>query len=154
MIQQTSIDAYEKLKESKVLGKLQLEVAEILIKSGPLTQGEVVIRSSRRNRGSSITPRFAELEDAGVIEHCGSRECTVTKNDCLVWKYTGRIPESKKSKKHLRVLFMVEADGKILPNPALNFWDAKKAASSYTSSKVIRFIEARKQTQQQERQPK
>jgi len=84
MEQQTSIDAYNYLKDTGKLGKLQKEVYLYLLDHPNSTQSEV--SSGLNKQRGSVNPRFGELYSKGLIDSTGKRKCKITGTNVLVWK--------------------------------------------------------------------
>lgn len=85
-VQQTSIDAYARLKDSGKLNERQEKVYEWLEKYGPCTSRELHMKiveyegvSEAAIEGPNyVKPRLSELKDEEAIETCGKRKCSVT----------------------------------------------------------------------------
>lgn len=77
MTQTTSIEAFNALKHSGILGKLQLELASAILGAPGKTQAEYAAQFHDREQ-RSITPRFAELLQMGVIRQEDARKCEIT----------------------------------------------------------------------------
>ena len=91
MTRATSIDTYNKIKKEGLLSRLRFDVYACLYLNGPMTQGECW-RAMNGTPRPSVTPRFAELDERGVIECIGERECRVTGRMALLWSTTDRLP--------------------------------------------------------------
>lgn len=103
----TSIAAYNQIKEEGLLSKRRLEVYSVLFHNGPLTCGEVW-RDHFKIRGvsqNSINPRLSELRNAGVLIETGERSCRVTGKTCITWDVTSKLPVEtvKKKEKSVKV---------------------------------------------------
>ena len=83
MIQQTSLKAYESIKDR--LGEKQIKVLQILqINRIPLTNGEIAkLLGWSINR---VTPRIFELRQRKCVINADKRNCKVTNRLCLTWK--------------------------------------------------------------------
>lgn len=94
MIRQTSVDAYNMIKENGLLSQRRFEVYDVLFNHGPLTQGETCdkITPGWKRSNQSYTPRFAELKKLGVIIEIGERECSITGRKALSWDVTDKLP--------------------------------------------------------------
>lgn len=92
MTRRTSIDVYNKIKEDGLLSKLRFEVYEILFKYGPLTQMELCKKTNGVRQDRTYMPRFAELKNMGVLEDIGTKECSITGREVLLWDVTNRLP--------------------------------------------------------------
>lgn len=98
-IRQTSVETYHEIKNNGLLSELRLLVYETLFHHGPMTQMELCqfLRSDAYSYDrQSLTPRFAELLDRGVIEFIGKRTCRVTGRDVLDWDVTSSLPKEKR----------------------------------------------------------
>lgn len=82
-MRQTSIDAWEDIKASGVLGLEQLRAYECLFRHGPLTGREIDDRL-----GVDMHKRLSELERLGVVKCNGKRECRVTGRQVHEWDVT------------------------------------------------------------------
>lgn len=96
----TSIESYHYLVENKILGKRQMEVYEILFHYGPLTANEVFnVLKSRVDRkflfDSNTRARFTELRDMDLIQENGTKICSITGRNVILWCITGRLPRQK-----------------------------------------------------------
>lgn len=100
---QTSIDCYNQIRAEGLLSKRRLEVYEYLFNHGPMTMGELFskIPQSKNVSQASITPRFAELRDFGVIYEKCVRECKVTGRTVIEWDLTNKLPQKKIKKQQV-----------------------------------------------------
>lgn len=76
----TSIEAYQELKESGALGRMQMEAFELVVRHPHKTTNELQqLYESRYKTGlQRIQPRLSELITKGLIEKEDPRKCTVT----------------------------------------------------------------------------
>lgn len=82
MIQQTSKDAYDDVKNS--LGNRQRSVLTLLAGVEDMTNTEI---SNTLNWPiNTVTPRVKELRDAGLVEESKKRMCNITKKNVIAWK--------------------------------------------------------------------
>jgi hypothetical protein len=93
MTRQTSIEAYNKIRDEGLLGHLQFAVYAVLWERGPMTQGELWHDHFPNAQRHSIAPRFAELHKRGVIAPVGERPCRVTGVNSLLWDVTAMLPQ-------------------------------------------------------------
>lgn len=94
-MRQTSIDVYNKIKETGLLGGRRFEVYEALHQNGPMTQVETVrfLQAKKRNiTDHGFTPRFSELRRMGAIQEVRERKCTVTGMTVIEWAVTENMP--------------------------------------------------------------
>jgi hypothetical protein len=94
-MRETSVEAYQQVRASGYISKVQKEVYDCLYQNGPLTAQEVwkLLRGDAGdNRINGITPRFSELERLGVVSPVGERNCTVTNRNCVIWDVTVNNP--------------------------------------------------------------
>jgi hypothetical protein len=90
-MRRTSIEAYHQIQDQGLLGRLQFLVYQLIFEHGPVTQAEVWKRTVGYQI-RSITPRFSELEEMGVIEAVGERPCEYTGNVATIWDVTPNLP--------------------------------------------------------------
>jgi hypothetical protein len=88
MVRQTSIDVYNEIRESGVLGKLQWQVYQALYEHGPMTERELYERFFTGYQRPSITPRLSELNAMRVIGPVEVREDHITGRRCISWDVT------------------------------------------------------------------
>ena len=67
-MRQTSVEAYNQIRDEGLLSKLQFEVYDAIYQNGPLTQGELWKRCFPSTQRHNIAPRCAELQEMGVYE--------------------------------------------------------------------------------------
>ncbi len=94
-IRDTSIQVYHDIRESGLLGELQLAVYEVIAKFGPISEGELWKEHFPDKQRTSTSPRFAELHRRGAIEMAGKRTCRFTGRTVYVWKITGDMPKKE-----------------------------------------------------------
>lgn len=87
-MRQTSIDAYNAIKESGLLGKRQKHAYNVLYKDGPLTGNEL----SELMRIPGQWKRCSELKKRRLAIEVGKRPCRVTGRECLTWDVTSNMP--------------------------------------------------------------
>lgn len=96
MTRETSIEAYQKIKEAGLLSRERFRIYAAVVAFGPCTSGEAFKKleeaTDHRSPLSQSRARFTELRDLGVIEEAGVRPCGVTGRNCIVWETTGRLP--------------------------------------------------------------
>lgn len=103
MTRQTSIDAYNAIKDSGLLSKRRFEVYAVLFEHGPLTGGELselLPKKISRTIGSNVHARLSELTERGVVMEIGYRICSVSGQRVILWDVTNNLPSKiKKIKK-------------------------------------------------------
>lgn len=89
---QTSVDAYNTLRDSGALSRMRWMVYDIVFQFGPLTQRELYERSRTwpgfSGAVGSATRRLLELRDRGLVEVVGERLCRYTQVNCEEWDVT------------------------------------------------------------------
>ena len=86
VVVQTSIVAYQELKESTMLNRLQTTVYEALKSMGrPVTDRELI---EYAYLSEDIKPRSRrnELVKKGAVKGCGKRSCEVTRKLAYTWE--------------------------------------------------------------------
>lgn len=92
MIRETSIEAYNEIKENGLLTKLRFQVYDWLFRNGASTQSEICNYGFPNTRMDSIKPRIAELNRLGVVSSVGERKCKVTGRNVMIWDITKKLP--------------------------------------------------------------
>jgi hypothetical protein len=97
MIRQTSIEAYNLIRDNGLLSKRRWEVYDILFHHGPMTANETFAKLYRNNLGpfnaaSNSAARFSELRNCGVVYEVRERQCTITGMKAIEWDVTDRLP--------------------------------------------------------------
>lgn len=93
-MRQTSIEAYKMIKENGLLKRLRFEIYEALFQNGPATANEIWSKYFPERLQHSITPRFSELLNMGVIKIAGERPCEYTGNKSIIWDLSDNLPIS------------------------------------------------------------
>lgn len=86
MITETSLQAWDELRHSARLTRLQLTTLQALQKHGPCTAREL---SRAAGLPDQIQKRLSELVGAGVAIRAGERTCAVTGRAATVWQAKG-----------------------------------------------------------------
>ena len=92
---QTSRDAYNEIKSNGMLSKRRMEAYEVLFNYGPMTSNEVfqlVNVNGDPNYRHNTNARMAELRTLGVIAEKGTKQCSISGNNCILWEVTSNIP--------------------------------------------------------------
>lgn len=94
-MEQTSREAYTKIKASGLLSTRRFQVYEVLSLNGPMTGGEIwgLYLKDQDIQIDSVRPRLAELERLGVIKKIDDQPCSVTGMTCAVWTVTEDLPK-------------------------------------------------------------
>lgn len=95
MTRQTSIDAYNEIKESGLLSHRRFEVYETLFNIGPATAGEISKAQNKTSnfaKGDNSHARLCELRDLGVVKEIMEVKCTVTGMRVIQWGITDKLP--------------------------------------------------------------
>lgn len=102
MVRETSIEIYNKIKETGVLSRRRFEVYGVLFENGPLTGGQVkkILVSKQYVNGVSETVRnrITELVKMGAVKELGSVPCPVTGNTSILFDVTANYPKKIKTK--------------------------------------------------------
>lgn len=98
MTRQTSISAYNAIKENGLLSKRRWEVYDILFRFGPLTANEAFKKIATETGKSSSSflsvsnARFTELRRNGLLVEAGERSCSITGVRVIEWDVTDKLP--------------------------------------------------------------
>lgn len=100
----TSIEAYNRIKDEGLLSERRLQVYEILFENGPLTGNQLIKIAQKQypmlNTGAFNT-RLSELRNAGVVKELREIICPVTGYNVILWDVTSRLPiKVEKAIKH------------------------------------------------------
>ena len=102
MTRQTSREAYETIKNNGMLSKRRWEAYHILYHNGPMTCGELFSHSDLKNlKGyrQNFVARLGELRDVGVVVELGTKKCSITGNNVILWDVTSNLPVKLKKEK-------------------------------------------------------
>jgi hypothetical protein len=91
MTRATSAQTYHAIEASGLLSQQRWEAYAALYIVGPATGSEVsdAIPGSIVN---NVRTRLSELRDRGVAEEYGTRKCSITGQDVILWRTTDRLP--------------------------------------------------------------
>lgn len=107
MIRQTSIEAYNQIKNSGLLSERRWQVYDVLFEYGPMTGGETFQRMKQKYSvmaptNSNTTTRLGELRNMGVVMELGTKTCSVSGQTVILWDVTDKLPtklvKSKRTK--------------------------------------------------------
>ncbi len=107
MVRQTSIQTYHKIMDDGLLSLRRGEVYEVLFRIGPATASEV-FNEYLKTYGKRISTngsgsRLSELRDCGVVQELGTKACSITGHNVILWDVTDQLPvKPKKSKTEFR----------------------------------------------------
>ncbi len=91
---ETSLRAYHYLVDEGILPIRRREVYEALFHHGPGTSAEMFSKigefKSNHTPITSSRSRFTELRDMGLFKEVGTRKCTVTGREAIVWDVTSQ----------------------------------------------------------------
>jgi len=96
MTRDTSIEAYNEIKNNHRLHSLQLMVYDCLYHHGPLSATEVSLKTDEAL--NCISPRFSPLRDKGVVREVGSKISKQTGKRVIIWDVTSNVPTKKQKK--------------------------------------------------------
>lgn len=92
MARQTSIEAYNEIKDNGLLSKRRFEVYDVLFNQGPLTCRQVWGCFPHGTSTGSISPRLNELLDEGVVREIGTTVDPATNMTAILWDVTSDLP--------------------------------------------------------------
>lgn len=99
MTRQTSIEAYRAIEESGLLSKRRWEVYRHVWHHGPLTQNEAARILTPGNVSGTISGRFSELKEMGLLIEVGKKNDPITGKSNYLWDATDRrVPIIKEKK--------------------------------------------------------
>lgn len=89
MARSTSIQAYQAMLQSGLLGARQKQAYAVLFHFGPLTGNEL----SARMKMPGQWKRCSELKKRGLVTEVGERNCSITGINCITWDVTSNVPQ-------------------------------------------------------------
>jgi hypothetical protein len=92
MIRETSVEAYDEIKENGLLSERRFEVYDFIARNGPCSINKLLQDKAwiGRNTGS-LTGRISELERMGLIVPWG-KETAPTGHRVILWEITKNLP--------------------------------------------------------------
>lgn len=103
MTRKTSIETYRQIESEGLLSRRRLQVYQTLYKIGPATAAEI----SQEDQGSFTNPakgdnshaRLSELMKMGCVEEVGTKACSITGRNVILYDVTSDIPKPYKAVK-------------------------------------------------------
>lgn len=108
MIRNTSVEAYNKIKDEGLLSRRRLQVYDVLYKHGPLTATGITnlipgFKSS--SVGFNVHARLCEMREMGCVEELGTKICSITGMTVILWDVTKEVPVKIKREPRQKCLF-------------------------------------------------
>lgn len=97
-MRQTSLEAFEMMKQTGALKGQRLDVFAALVKAEPCTAGELAARMEPDDLivwRYIVGRRLPELRDLGVVDEEEERICQVFGTRQIVWSVSGQLPNEK-----------------------------------------------------------
>lgn len=92
-MRETSIEAFNQIKDEGLLSKTRFKVYEFIFKNGPCTISDVSINFNKSgNASGTYSSRFSELRNSGAIKEVGTTVCKITGRNKILWDVTNRLP--------------------------------------------------------------
>jgi hypothetical protein len=95
MARQTSVDTYHQIQSEGLLSKNRLIIYKIVFENGPMTSAEAFSILNKYAPTRNITQsraRFTELRDMGVFTELGTKKCSITGRNTILWGCTNNLP--------------------------------------------------------------
>lgn len=97
MIRETSIEAFNKIRDEGLLSNRRMQVYTVLFENGPLTGNEVFeLLKNEYNiqfkNAPSIVSRLGELRNMGVVKEVGKKLCSISGMTVILWDVTKNLP--------------------------------------------------------------
>lgn len=94
MTRQSSIEAYNDIKNNGLLSKRRLEVYIALYENGPCTTNELLKKMTflEKNNNPSVHVRLNELKHLTVVREIGTTICSITNRTVILWEVTNNLP--------------------------------------------------------------
>lgn len=90
-MRQTSVEAYNTIKENGLLSLRRWQIYDILFHHGPLTAGEIFDRGIGIVKGS-VCARLTELRELGIVSEIGEKKWSSTGHTGILWDVTKGLP--------------------------------------------------------------
>ena len=102
MIRETSIEAFNEIKNNGLLSERRQRVYEIIFKLGAMSGAQVANeyykRYGRTSASETIRNRITELRDMGVVKEVGKMLDVNTGMSVIKWEITNKLPTKLKKK--------------------------------------------------------
>lgn len=97
-IRDTSKEAYEYIVDNGILSRKSLEVYEALYHKGEMTSSEtlsVLLRTGKNycRENPNVHSILCHLRNLDLVEEKGTKICSITGRNVILWKVTGRYPK-------------------------------------------------------------
>lgn len=100
MVRETSIEAYNTIRDQGMLSRRRWQTYDGLYKHGPCTGNELIKKIINEDSGyhafrtqTNILTRLGELRDMGCVKELGETTCSITKMKVILWDVTGVLPK-------------------------------------------------------------
>jgi len=124
----TSYLALREIRERGLVGRVQLEVYELLARRGPLTGREIDAALARPGESrTSYHKRTSELARMGLVAEAGHRPCGVTGHQAVTWRALDRLPERPAARPTRLEAFSAELVARLEREPGRT-WTAAELA--------------------------
>lgn len=138
---QTSIEAFKAIEERGLLSRRRWEAYEALFNHGPFTASEGAQHVSMRK--NDLSSRLHELVAWGVAREVGTKECSITGLEVIVFDVTSGMPSRPPVRKmSVRLteqdLKNLERAKRLLSNPVSMTFEPDVAASLEKALEVLR----------------
>lgn len=99
MARQTSIDAYDQIKDEGLLSDLRWKVYDHLYNHGPLTAKQITVALTCHDESSGVyNTRLSELKRLGVILEVDEGPCPISGRKVIHWDVTDALPSEPDKK--------------------------------------------------------
>ena len=91
---ETSILAFQAIKDNGLLSERRFQVYQIIFEHGPVNCRQIIEIASRGNvtNTGAFSGRLSELERLGVIESHSVGPCPITGHETIFWVTTDQMP--------------------------------------------------------------
>ncbi len=91
----TSLEAYEYISSTGILGAARTKAYGLLFHHGPMAQFEFERYERPKHYGGTLSKRVNELEQLGLAHDVGRKTNPVSGRGCIVWDVTSNMPNGK-----------------------------------------------------------
>ena len=91
MVRETSLRAYEEIRDSGILSQRQVQAYEVFYKHGPLTGNELSDKMGIPGQWKLCSI----MKKRGVLKEVGLKVCRITGREVIAWDVTDNLPRKE-----------------------------------------------------------
>lgn len=90
-VRNTSIEAYNIIKDNGLLSRLRFQVYDYVFHHGPSSIRDAA-RHFKNQYSNSLSTRFSELRDLGLLDEIGEKQDPQSLKRVIIWDVTDKLP--------------------------------------------------------------